>query len=158
MILFIVLSPDHFPYGLTSSELNEISNVDRSDKFDNYKSSLIIYNSALDKVSIDKYVSSIDVLPTIYNLFGIEYDSRLLMGRDALSNSDGLVILSDRSWINEYGKYNSITKEFIKFKDVESSYVDNINKSIYDKFSISSMLLYEEDDVYLDYYKKVFND
>lgn len=154
----IVLSPDHFPYGLTTNELNEISSIDRSDKFDNYKSSLIIYNNTLDKVSIDKYVSSIDVLPTIYNLFGIKYDSRLLIGRDALSTSDGLVILSDRSWINEYGKYNSITKEFIKFKDVDKDYVDNINKYIYGKFSISSMLLYEEDGVYLDYYKRVFND
>ena len=60
---------------------------------------------------------SIDVLPTVYNLFGIEYDSRLFAGTDLLSNSEGLVILSNRSWITDKGKYNSITNEYIGIGD-----------------------------------------
>ena len=94
----IVISPDHYPYGLKESEINEVSTFNRDDKFDLYKTTLIIYNSAMDEpVYVDKYVSSIDVLPTVYNLFGIQYDSRLLMGRDVFAEGDGLVIYSDRS-------------------------------------------------------------
>ena len=153
----IVISPDHYPYGLKTSELNEISDTDRSDKFEMFHTSLIIYNSEMkENVKVSKYVSSIDVLPTVYNLFGIEYDSRLMMGRDALSDSEGLVMLSDRSFINENGSYNSITGEYKSFKsDVSNEYVDNINYEVYQKFTMSSLLLYEKNGVYLDYYRKL---
>ncbi len=152
----IVLSPDHYPYGLTKSELNEISEKDRNDKFENFHTSLIIYNSGMtENVIVDKYVSSIDLLPTIYNLFGIEYDSRLLIGNDALSDSEGLVILSDRSWINENASYNSMTETYTKFKDVDEEYLNKINEEVYKRFTVSSMLLYEKDDIYLDYYRRL---
>ncbi len=153
----IVISPDHYPYGLKTSELNEISETDRSDKFEMFHTSLILYNSEMtENVKVTKYVSSIDVLPTIYNLFGIEYDSRLLMGRDALSDSEGLVILSDRSFINEYGSYNSITGKYTKFnEDVSNDYIEKLNHEVYQRFTMSSLLLYEKNGVYLDYYRKL---
>ena len=152
----IVLSPDHYPYGLTKSELNEISEKDRNDKFENFHTSLIIYNSGMsENVTVDKYVSSIDLLPTIYNLFGIEYDSRLLIGNDALSDNEGLVILSDRSWINENASYNSMTETYTKFKDVDEEYLNKINEEVYKRFTVSSMLLYEKDGAYLDYYRRL---
>lgn len=152
----IVISPDHFPYGLTLDEMNEISKTNRKDKFENYHTSLIVYNSEMEEnVIVDKYVSSIDVLPTIYNLFGIEYDSRLLMGKDALSDSNGLVILSDRSWINEKASYNSITDEFKKIENVTNDYLTKTNNDIYNRFTVSSMLLYEKNGKYLDYYRRI---
>ena len=153
----IVISPDHYPYGLKTSELNEISDSDRSDKFEMFHTSLILYNSEMkENVKVTKYVSSIDVLPTIYNLFGIEYDSRLLMGRDALSDAEGLVILSDRSFINEFGSYNSITGKYTKFnEDVTNDYIEKLNHEVYQRFTMSSLLLYEKNGVYLDYYRKL---
>lgn len=153
----IVISPDHYPYGLKTSELNEISDTDRSDKFEMFHTSLILYNSEIkENVKVTKYVSSIDVLPTIYNLFGIKYDSRLLMGRDALSDAEGLVILSDRSFINEFGSYNSITGKYTKFKeDVSNDYIEKLNHEVYQRFTMSSLLLYEKNGVYLDYYRKL---
>ena len=153
----IVISPDQYPYGLKTSELNEISDTDRSDKFEMFHTSLILYNSEIkENVKVTKYVSSIDVLPTIYNLFGIKYDSRLLMGRDALSDAEGLVILSDRSFINEFGSYNSITGKYTKFKeDVSNDYIEKLNHEVYQRFTMSSLLLYEKNGVYLDYYRKL---
>lgn len=153
----IVVSPDHYPYGLTDSELNEISKTDRSDKFEKYHTSLILYNSAMEEnIKVTKYVSSIDVLPTVYNLFGISFDSRLLMGRDALSEEDGLVMLSNRSWINENGKYDSISGKFTAFKDnLPEDYAEKTNKKVYQKFTMSSLLLYEKNGKYLDYYSKL---
>lgn len=153
----IVISPDHYPYGLKTSELNEISDTDRSDKFEMFHTSLILYNSEIEEnVKVTKYVSSIDVLPTIYNLFGIKYDSRLLMGRDALSDAEGLVILSDRSFINEFGSYNSITGKYTKFKeDVGNDHIEKLKHEVYQRFTMSSLLLYEKNGVYLDYYRKL---
>lgn len=153
----IVISPDHYPYGLKTYELNEVSKTDRSDKFEMFHTSLILYNNAMkENKVVEKYVSSIDVLPTVYNLFGVNYDSRLLMGTDALSESEGLVMLSDRSWINENGSYNSMTGKFTSFKEgLPEDYVSKINAKVYGKFTTSSLLLYEKNGKYLDYYSKL---
>lgn len=153
----IVVSPDHYPYGLKTYELNEVSKTDRSDKFEMFHTSLILYNNAMkENKVVEKYVSSIDVLPTVYNLFGVNYDSRLLMGTDALSESEGLVMLSDRSWINENGSYNSMTGKFTSFKEgLPEDYVSKINAKVYGKFTTSSLLLYEKNGKYLDYYSKL---
>ena len=139
----IVLAPDHYPYGLTTEEMNEVSKTNRSNKFENYHTTLIMYNPAIEKTEIDKIVSSIDILPTIYNLYGLEYDSRLLMGTDIFSESEGLVIFSDRSWITKYGKYNSVTKKFTKTtkEELPENYIDKINTKVYQNFSMSSLIL-----------------
>lgn len=147
----IVMGPDHYPYGLKVSEINEKSLINRDDKFDLYKTTLIIYNPKIEKVVVDKYVSSIDILPTVYNLFGLDFDSRLFMGRDVFSQENGLVMLSDRSWITDKGKYNSITKKFTPFEgvEIEENYIESINELVYQKFSMSSLILSN------DYYSKL---
>lgn len=138
----IVIAPDHYPYGLTIGDLNKISERERNDKFELYNTSLIMYNSKLNTKIIEDYVSGIDILPTIYNLFGIEYDSRLLMGRDILSKSEKIVVLSDRSWITNKGKYDSITGIFTPFKEnIDKEYVNNINNKVNQKFALSSYIL-----------------
>ena len=147
----IVIAPDHYPYGLKTSEMNEVSKIDRSDKFENYHTSLIIYNPTIEKTEVNKVVSGIDILPTVLNLFGMDYDSRLLMGKDIFSETEGLAILSDRSWVSDKGKYNSVSKEFISNtnEEVSKEYIEKINTEVYQKFSMSSLILDN------DYYKKL---
>ena len=146
----IVISADHYPYGLTASQMNEVVNIE-DEKFDIHKNNLIIWNNKLEYKEFNKYAMSLDILPTILNLFGIEYDSRLIIGKDILSNTEGLVIFSDRSWISEYGKYNAATKKYISFKEnKDPDYVKNINNTVYNKFVISKNILET------DYYRKVF--
>ena len=136
----IVISPDHFPYGLTGKEINEKSEFDRNNKFELYHTSLIIYNPNIEKTVIDKTVSGIDVLPTILNLFGIEYDSRLLMGRDIFSDEEHIVILSDRSWITDVCSYDSLTNKCTNgYNDKE--YINRINKIVNERFTMSSLII-----------------
>ena len=146
----IVMSADHYPYGLKNEQINEVTPME-DEKFDIHKNNLIIWNNNIPYTEINKYAMSIDILPTILNLFGFEYDSRLLIGRDILSNSDGIVILSDRSWINEYGKYNASKKKFTAFKDnIPEGYVEKMNEEVYNKYVISKNILEN------DYYRTIF--
>ena len=104
-----------------------------------------------EPIKIDKIGSSLDVLPTVLNLFGVEFDSRLLIGRDILSDSSPLVIFSDRSFITDKGKYNAVTGEFIPNEGTEEDgYVDKINTIIYKKYQMSRLILEN------DYYRKIF--
>ena len=149
----IVLSADHYPYGLTTDQISEVMNIEDS-KFDVHKNNLVIWSSTMkEPIDINKYGESLDILPTVLNLFGIDFDSRLLMGRDLLSNSDGLVIFNDRSWITDKGKYNASTKVFTPFNNeqVDEDYIESINTKVYNKFVISKNILET------NYYKYVFN-
>ena len=115
----IVISPDHYPYGLSKTQLNERSKTDRTNKFENFHTTLIMYNPSIENKVIDKTVSSIDIIPTLYNLYGLDFDSRLFMGRDIFSEEEAIVILSDRSWVTDKGKYNAVSKKFKKTTDEE---------------------------------------
>ena len=82
------------------------------------------------------------------NLFGLEYDSRLLMGRDILSDSEALVVFSNRSYLTEHGIYNARTDEFTPYDDVAvpESYAQEMMKQVNDMFSYSVAVL--ENDYY----------
>lgn len=145
----IELNGDHYPYGLTLNEINEKMDPDLDDNFEKHRSHLIIWNSEMKKVEIDKLGSTIDVLPTLLNLFGVEYDSRLLMGNDLLSDMDPIVIFSNRSWITEKGRYNAITGTF-EGKQIDDSYIKNINAEIYNRYYLSKQIFDQ------DYYRGIF--
>ena len=131
----IVLLADHYPYSLSLSEVNEISSYERDSLFEVNHNSLILWNNRIGTRKIEKYGMSMDVIPTIYNLFGIDYDSRLFAGTDLLSDKEGLVILGNRSWITDKGKYNSSTNTFTGEADDE--YIQYINSIVQNKSAFS---------------------
>lgn len=110
----IALSADHYPYGLDQSVLNELNGGQEVDmRFEVYHSTFILWSGDMEEpVVVEKPCSSLDILPTLSNLFGLEYDSRLLMGRDILSDAPALVVLSDRSFITDLGRYDSQSDTF----------------------------------------------
>lgn len=81
--------------------------------FDVYKNSLVIWSASMtEPVTVNKVCGQVDILPTLSNLLGLNYDSRLLEGTDIMSDSEGLVIFASRSRKSDKGFYNSYTKEF----------------------------------------------
>ncbi|MDW7668347.1 MAG: sulfatase-like hydrolase/transferase [Bacillota bacterium] len=149
----IVMSPDHYPYGMKKENLDELAGHELENNFEIYKSSLIIYSEGMKSETIDKPVSSLDIIPTVMNLMGLEYDSRFLMGRDIFSDSTPLIIFHNRSFITDKGRYNSVTEEFIPNEGVkiEEGYVENVLQEIERKFYYGEQILDK------DYYSKVFN-
>jgi len=147
----IVLSGDHYPYGLTEENISEFLGHQVDPVFELYKSSLIIYNSATEPETVDKYCSSLDIIPTVSNLFGLEYDSRLMMGRDIFSTAAPLVMFKDQSWITDKGFYNASTRTLqpITTEQVPESYITNINNTVSNKFTFSKLILER------DYYRYI---
>lgn len=138
----IVLLADHYPYGLSLEEINELSSYQRDELFEINHNALIIYNSSMKNINITKVGMPIDVLPTVYNLFDIKYDSRLFAGSDLLSNSEGMVILDNLSWITDKGKYNSLNNKHSD--NLDNNYINNINNIIQNKIIFSrNMLTYD---------------
>lgn len=134
----IVMLADHYPYALSLNEINEISSYERDSLFEINHNSLVLWNNKMETKKIDKVGMPIDVIPTIYNLFGIDYDSRLLAGTDLFSEKEGLVILGNRSWITNKGRYNSIDNTTIG--DISSEYIEYINNTIQNRVAFSKAI------------------
>lgn len=140
-----VITPDHYPYYINPvglETLNLRSNEDKTDKYNLHHSSLIIWNNQNAYKEIENYSSILDVLPTVLNLFGFEYDSRLLIGKDILSDNEGIVIFSDNSWKNKNGTYDASKDKFICNNpcQVNQEYVDKINNYVRNAFVASSLI------------------
>ena len=147
----IVLQADHYPYELDINSINSLSTFDRDENIGINHNALIIWNSNLKNKHITKPCMSTDVLPTVYNLFGIEYDSRLFTGTDILSDSFGIAIMKNHSWVTEEGIYYSTTNEFKANKEVSDDYVRNVNNLVNNRLNISKSIIKD------NYYNYLFN-
>ena len=147
----IVLLADHYPYNLSIDNINILSSYERDSLIEANSNNLIIYNSKMKNVKVDKVGMSIDVIPTVYNLFGIDYDSRIIMGKDILSTSKGIAIFKDKSWVTNKGTYYASTGKFVaKINDIPEGYVNTINTIVNNRVAISRMIVAN------NYYKYIF--
>ncbi|MDO4197682.1 MAG: LTA synthase family protein [Erysipelotrichaceae bacterium] len=144
----IILAADHHPYFLLDEEVEEMAGK-TLDKFELYRNNLIIYNCDVETTKIDKVCNTIDVFPTMLNLFNIPYDSRIIIGKDIMSDNEGLVIYADYSWKSDLGEYDSATDTFypdIYFDNVDD-YVRRMNNIVNGRYQMSEYIM-----IY-DYYR-----
>lgn len=154
----IAIVPDHYPYGLAGKNESNKMNIQKAldyeidPLFELYRSNFIVWNSEIETIHVDKYASNLDVLPTLLNLFGIEYDSRILMGKDILSSYENVIMFANRNWISQYGRYVKNTNTFTPNEGVTVSenYVDSVNNSVFNSFYFSKKILDS------NYYKYLF--
>lgn len=159
----IVLSPDHIPYfdvatigelaGKNFASGDSQALADSLDEsmltdYDVYKSSLIIWSASMEEpVQVDKICCQVDILPTLSNLLGLEYDSRMLSGTDILSDSQPLVAFNSGSWLTDLGYYNRYTGEFTLAEGVTmdeaqiEEYVAAMKKTVNNRRTISEIIL-----------------
>ena len=102
-------------------------------------------------VKVEKYGSNLDLLPTISNLMGLSYDSRLLAGRDMLSEEEGIVLFKDYSFLTEKVRYNATTGEVLWAEGVteDSIYLEACMELVQKRFYYSAKVLE------LDYYNQI---
>lgn len=149
----IVLTADHYPYGLSDEDFNELAGAEVDPSFECYRNSFICYVPGMEAVEVDTYCSSIDILPTVLNLLGVEYDSRLLAGKDVLSDAPHMALLYDRSFITEDFRYNASNGEVTTHNEsvtIDKETLQNYLNYVSNIFTLSSAILGN------DYYGFIF--
>ena len=139
----ICLTADHNPYMMSKESLKEITGHDVEQTFELYKNACILYCKGMTPETVDEPCCAMDLLPTLSNLFGLDFDSRLYMGRDIFSDAPPLVIFQDRSWITDKCKYNANTGEVTSLdgSEISDEYVEQIKNEVYNKFTVSTRIL-----------------
>jgi len=147
----IALSADHYPYGLDDNTIDELAGHPVERNFELYKNTFILYTKGMKPEVITKPASSLDILPTLSNLLGIDYDSRLLMGRDIFSDAEPLVPFLNKSFITDKGMYNSASRTFVanNGEQVDEDYVKYMSSVVDAKFYYSTKILEK------NYYSKI---
>lgn len=150
----IVLTNDHYPYGLTEAEYNELAGQTLDTTFEKYRNSFICYVPGLsENIVVDEYCSTADILPTLLNLFGVDYDSRLLAGTDVLSSGLHVAVLSNKSFLTKTFRYDAGTETVIP-ADENTTVSDELAEAyrlyVDSRFQLSGNILNS------DYYAHVF--
>ena len=155
----IVATGDHIPY-FNVDTLEELSGKKFGDSkdfeylkegsidFDVYKNALILWSASMEEpVEVDKVCCQVDILPTLSNLLGLEYDSRMLAGSDILSDSEGLVVFTSTCWKSDRGFYNRFTQEFTPAEGVamtaeeQEGYVAAMKKLVNYKLNATHLIV-----------------
>ncbi len=176
----IVLCADHYPYFLATGNNNQNDPTDYYNELNRYfgkpedselvtsryKNTLLMWSASIPRTVVDTPCYSCDILPTVANLFGLEYDSRLYTGRDIFatnyeadkfSTCMPLVIFANNkrqgnSWITAAGTYEASTGVFTPNPGVtvDDSYVSRVKDLVSGKLRMSKLIITE------DYYREVY--
>lgn len=121
----LVLFSDHYAYGYETNYIEYIKGGSSKDILECVP--LIIWSKDIEKAVIDKYIDSNDILPTLANLFGLDFNPNNYIGTDVFSSyHDDYVYFNDYSWI---GSNDDLLETINKKIDVN----DNIIKTNYYK-------------------------
>ncbi len=104
-------------------------------------------------VKVSAPTFSLDLLPTLCNLFGVEFDSRLYPGRDVFSDAEAIVFDGGYDWKTELGTYIASKNQFTPVSDkveIPEDYVSRIRTIVKNKYSFCKGALAD------DYYGHVY--
>lgn len=150
----IALFADHYPYGLTTKQINTVLPYDVTVNNEVDRTPMVIYNSAVKGEKIEKYTSILDLLPTLLNMFNMDYDPRFYLGTDIFSSDGGRTVFADGSWQDEIGYYSATSGVFKN--SGEATYTSeellSINTEIQTRQKMSAIA------IKTDYFNKLFKE
>lgn len=138
----IVLFADHHPLETPLQILADYGGqeADRLNGFDEDRTPMIFYTPSMTPTKQDRINSTFDILPTVANLIGLDYEPRIYVGHDYFDPESKLVIFPNGSWITENGSYyasddthdDTLSEEEIESRNLEVQNLFTISRMIYD--------------------------
>ena len=129
----IVMYGDHYPYGLSKEDVSKIVSYDVNLYNDIEKTPFVIYNSKLSAKVFEDKTSYINLLPTLANLFDLDYDARFYMGEDILSEDySGRVVFTNSSWMDDVAFYDALNSKitYLSGETYTTEEIKKINQTI----------------------------
>ena len=138
----IVLFADHHPLETPLQILADYGGqeADRLNGFDEDRTPMIFYTPSMTPTKQDRINSTFDILPTVANLIGLDYEPRIYVGHDYFDPESKLVIFPNGSWITDNGSYyasddthdDTLSEEEIESRNLEVQNLFTISRMIYD--------------------------
>lgn len=138
----VVLTGDHAPYGLPEKDYEELAGDAAAEPFWQYRNSFLCWTGGLaEPIVVDDFCCTQDILPTLLNLFGFDYDSRLLTGRDVLSDCTHAALLKDGSFLTDRMIYDASDGEITWLGEEDEAYAQELIQAMENQFTVSAAIL-----------------
>ena len=150
----IILYGDHYPYGLSNNILSPALPYSIEEKYEAERVPFVIWSNDIEGTTFNQYTSYINILPTVANLFNLDYDSRYYVGDDLFSsNYQSMTIFADSSWKNEIGFYDASISDIVYYGKRKYSIDDliKINEEVEKKIKNSNLAIQHD---YFNYLNK----
>jgi phosphoglycerol transferase MdoB-like AlkP superfamily enzyme len=141
----IVIASDHYPYGMDTESLKTYGFESGYD-FEKYRVPLLIWSNDIEAQEVNTMISSLDLVPTLLNLFGLD-QNKVYFGSDVFDeNHKEIVVLKDRSWATPSIYYDSKSNTVIKMdeslsQEMVDEQVKLNNAYVYDLFNVGQKIL-----------------
>lgn len=140
----IILYGDHYPYGLANNILETALPYSIEERYENERVPFVIWSNDIEATTYTEYTSYVNLLPTVANLFNLDYDSRFSTGQDLFSNQyESITIFADGSWKNEYAFYNASNDNITYYtnKTYTIEEIIEINEKVNNKIKYSNLAI-----------------
>jgi len=141
----VVVFTDHYLYTLNDKSILEPYKNTENNLINN--TPFFIWSKGMKQKQIDKVNSQIDILPTVLNMMGAEFNDEWYVGKDIMDeNYTGYVFFSDYSWYDGVNYVENGT--VVNNSSADQQYIVDVNTYIND--------LIQKNDLTLkyDYFKK----
>ena len=140
----IMIFGDHYAYGIDKDTIWEYDDikVDNDDMDIHNIPMLLVSNSYMFDQHIENYMSSVDILPTVSNLFGLNINYKKVFGNDALGNLDNIVHFADMSFISKDFSYDSLSEQYtINDEIITPEYLLSLNHIMINDYMYNVLVL-----------------
>ena len=149
----IMIFGDHYAYGIDNEDIWAYEDEYKTD-FDEMDihnvPMMIISDSTFMQGTKTPYMSTIDVMPTVANLFGLNINYQEVFGNDALGSSEHIVRFADGSFMSANYRYDALSENFTIYDNaVTEEYLFRVNQTFMNDYMYNLLILeydyYRED-------------
>ena len=148
----IVIYGDHVAKGLDLSKgtnFDEVFGVNSDDNSSIIYTPLFIYANDMEHKVVNKYCTALDILPTLMNLWDIDYDNEYAFGHDILDDDyNGFSFDANGNYWNSDFYFNSSNNTITTYNGYSEDSAREIVNNFNEKREICKEILK------IDYFKK----
>ncbi len=141
----VMIFGDHYAYGINNEDIWEYEDQYKTDNddLDIHNVPMMIISDETDFYGVqDEYMSSIDIMPTVANLFDLNANYRQLFGSDIYDDNPNIVHFANGSMLSANFRYNSLTQDYETIDDtVTDYYVLSLNTAFVNEYLYNVRIL-----------------
>lgn len=151
----ILMYADHHPLNLDYDTIETYSYMDRTSyRYLIDHTPMIIYGGGITPNTYSDLMSTFDIVPTLANLCGIEFDPRFYMGNDYFApNKETMTVFANGDFLVDEGYYSNIEEVFYPFdnEDISQESLEYLKILAKNKTNVSSKILKNNYFLYRDF-------
>jgi len=141
----IMIFGDHYAYGIEKEDIWAYDDEYKTD-FDEMDihnvPMMIISDSTFMSGVKTEYLSTIDVIPTVSNLFNLNVNYREVFGHDAFSSEEHIIRFADGSFLSKDYRYDALSETYtINDNTVTEEYLYHINQQFLNDYMYNILVL-----------------